>query len=529
MGLLSFLSILSFSACGAGASQSSSQYEASINIPKYNANDSAHVLITENNGNWNEDVLNDLTKQHFYIKPGKYHKTVANKTYAINIRSSGTEDKRRTLSLHNGNDTHPAALPDNQVADVLFYFVAGANYWTIDRMANLDRNLNPSLRFIDGASHNIVNRWHLRNFKYGVTVRPSCNYNTVQNSYLNQMTHEGRMKDNVAMAIHDARTTGSRIVGTKFINNDIRNSNDGVQLVVGGSATDVQYPDTIIDSNHIWVDKNIYTNGDYATNGYNPKGKYMIAENAIGLKTGSNDPTRPVIITNNIMWGYRKGDETADGSFSGSNHGVSFASQDNAANIKLHNNIFFDSVRAATIVGGLNWDVRHNIFTQINKVNPLDVKTYGVLVSVAKNVKVEENTFVDIQPRSSGAGYFFAYNESVNSPFSRNVAIDSTGTTSSFGNKADGNFFYNAPSVRLNGINDRVFSTSAEAKMEDYTFRYERFTAAPKQKTLKGVITTNKSPHYEKAGSKIANTTTAAASVYQNSRSFPEIIAFIIL
>jgi hypothetical protein len=41
--------------------------------------------------------------------------------------------------------------------------------------------------------------------------------------------------------------------------------------------------------------------------------------------------------------------------------------------------------------------------------------------------------------------------------------------------------------------------------MKDYTFTYQRFTAKPKQKIIKGIVTTKASPHYGKAGSSLTN------------------------
>ena len=69
------------------------------------------------------------------------------------------------------------------------------------------------------------------------------------------MTHTGRMSDDVGIALANNGITGARTEGTKIINNDIRNANDGIQLVVssGITASDVTYLDTIIDSNRIWM------------------------------------------------------------------------------------------------------------------------------------------------------------------------------------------------------------------------------------------------------------------------------------
>lgn len=95
MKLLGFLFIINSSLFAI----SNTQYEESINIPQYNTNDSTHVLITENNGNWSATVLNDPTKQHFYIEPGNYEiGTHGTGTY-ITLSANGTQNERRTMSL----------------------------------------------------------------------------------------------------------------------------------------------------------------------------------------------------------------------------------------------------------------------------------------------------------------------------------------------------------------------------------------------------------------------------------------------
>lgn len=37
-------------------------HEEAVDIPPYDVNNSTHVLITESNGNWNNSVLNNLTR-----------------------------------------------------------------------------------------------------------------------------------------------------------------------------------------------------------------------------------------------------------------------------------------------------------------------------------------------------------------------------------------------------------------------------------------------------------------------------------
>jgi len=495
--------IFNFSACatGSGENRNINQYKEKVVIPKYNPNDRSHVLITPSNGKWNRYVLNDPNKKHFYVTPGKY-------PIKINLTRSGTKESRRTLSLYNGNDTHPAALPMNQVADVRFYF-NGASYWTVDRMANFNETLFGSMVFLKKAAHNIINRIYIKNYSFGIIIHPFCHYNTIQNSYLDHMTHAGRMADNVGIALANNRVKGTRTEGTKIINNDIRNANDGIQLVVSSNTTDVQYPNTIIDSNRIWMDGDIYTNGDYSVNGYNRSGKYMIGENAMDLKTGSNDPAKPVIVTNNIIWGYQRVDKTGGGFFSGG-AGTAVVLHYGVYNIKINDNIIADSQRALAIsaleksipYSAKNLEFKNNILYNLNTINPTDDPTYACFIYNSSNIDVENNTFVDIPTNSGGSGSFFRFQKTINSTFAKNLVINSYGTSTKESNSVKNNYFYSS-TQRLNGSNERYYNNADTAKMGNYTFMYERFKANKKYKTFKGVVSTEKSPHYKKAGSQI--------------------------
>ncbi len=480
-------------------------YEEKVVIPTYDPSNPEHLLITPSNGNWRSDVLNNPVYQHFYIKPGRYHTK-------INLTASGTKNSRRTLSLYNKNNLHPAALPDSQVADVRLYF-KGASYWTLDRMAVLNTALSYALKFYEKATHNIINRLHIKHYIYGIVINPFCHHNTIQNSYMNHMTHAGRMSDDVAIALASSNVVGTRTQGTKIINNDIRNANDGIQLVVSAAlrANEVAYPGTVIDSNRIWMDGEVYTKGNYAAEGYESNGEYMIGENALDLKTGSDDPTQPVVITNNIMWGYQRVDTTANSSYSGGS-GQAIVVHYGVYHTKINNNIVTHSQRALGIAdleeGGpaysaRNFEIRNNIFHKLNTVNPEDDRTYGVFVYNSKEVVIAHNTFVDIALNSQGKGYFFNYNNTTESPFTENVVINASGTRSSMGNRVANNFYYNAQHIRFEGTNEQLFANSNTANMSDYTFAYERFTTHPKHKILRGILTTEASPHYMQAGSNI--------------------------
>jgi len=512
---LLFFYLLNFSACATGSDtqkQESFFYEERVIIPKYNPNDFTHVLITPSNGKWNRYVLNDPNKKHFYVKPGKYSSKY------INLTRSGTKSSRRTMSLYNGNDLHPAALPDNQVANVLFHF-DGADYWTIDRMANLDRNVNPSMRLMNGASHNIINRWHLRNYKYGISIYSYCHYNTVQNSYINHATEAARrVMDSVGLNIHTNGKSVGEAIGTKFINNDIRNATDGIQITrsKGKGSNNANFEGTIINNNRIWMDKTTYID---AKGKLNPSGSYFYGENAIDLKAGSENPKNPVIVTNNIIWGYSKTDLRS------LKAGKPFTSHYGVKNLKMNRNIITDCKIGPVIISAEDWEFKNNIIHNIYTVRGQSM----LYLSENQRVKVENNTFVnDVINRNGWSLYIhqLATNDSIKS----NVFINTPragGVTK--GHIFDNNWFYNSKESLPN--NNEHHPSIKQAQMDNYIFTYERFTNKLKTKELKNVVSTNLSEHHDDQAGSFLRREMRASSIFikGNITILPESVIMLLL
>ncbi len=128
--------------------------------------------------------------------------------------------------------------------------------------------------------------------------------------------------------------------------------------------------------------------------------------------------------------------------------------------------------------------------------------SYGaVMLWETLDVQFENNTIVDARVRS-----IWGKKTILNLFFRKNVIIGSTSPSSEAPSQTsfNYNYYYNtASSGYASGANDVVFATNTQTKISDYTFTYERFTKVPKQKILKGIITTKESPHYKKAGSNI--------------------------
>ncbi len=489
-----------------GGDSHCSGYEEQASIPPYDPGNPEHLLITPSNGKWTNANLNDSPYRHFYLEPGDYSGTT------ITLTSDGTEDNPRTISLFNGNDTHPAALPDNQQANVSFSF-DGGSHWVLDRLSFLSV---PPVVLHPQSKYNVINRAHFRNFgSYAIIIESEADHNTIQNSYLDTMTESGRLSDGFAICFDYREGSSDITTGCKIINNDIRNANDGIMLFVLQSdlpAHTVYYPDTVISCNRIWVDGDIYTNGDWSDNGYDFDGQYQVAENALDIKSGSNSPDHPVVISNNILFGYRRMDPTAmEGHAIGDRLPAAITMHYGAAYVRVEGNVIYDSAHGINIsdASGEAYSVgysviRNNIFAKTGMPNPTDSDGYyGVNLNQASDIAVVNNTFRDHGIRS-GCEFFVTWNSS-NITFSDNVAISALGARWGGGTTntaADGNWYYDSTQT-LGGTSDHVFAAPSEANMTSLNFMYERFTAAPKQHVVEGVVSTSSSPHYGLAGSNI--------------------------
>ena len=105
------------------AEEEANQYLEEVVIPPYDALDPTHLLITTVNGGWTQTNFDEGTPyRHFYMEAGDYGTT------KINIEAVGTIRGEYTLSLHNGNDIHPASLLDAEQANC--FFELRGNYWT---------------------------------------------------------------------------------------------------------------------------------------------------------------------------------------------------------------------------------------------------------------------------------------------------------------------------------------------------------------------------------------------------------------
>jgi hypothetical protein len=158
------------------------------------------------------------------------------------------------------------------------------------------------------------------------------------------------------------------VLDTHFLNNEVYNCSDGLQLVsrrnpIEGVTGQDNYSGTIIDNNDFYLTNAYWSNckGQQSNDG-----QCSFAENAIDIKAGAADSKKPVVISNNRMWGWNKTDndcldnKRCSGLDSqGSAISIHFYG---AKNITINNNIIWQSNRGVSITNeASNIILKHNI------------------------------------------------------------------------------------------------------------------------------------------------------------------------
>jgi len=479
-------------------------YLEKFTLPTCDANN-PEVFFIKSNEDWSH--INDKDKTIFCVAPGDY-----SSLGAIKLTTSGSAEKRRYIVLDNGNDLHPASLDESEQANVRIYFNS-ANYWILDRLSDLNNKSGYLMRIEYGSSHNVINRYYAKNYYNGVRILPNSNYNTIQNSYIDTSTHEGRLGDSVAIGII-LNNDNEVVYGTKIINNDIKNAGDGIQLVSNRATQGISGEGTIIDNNNIWCSAEIYTDGNYKNDGYsnNPLSLYKIGEDGMDLKFGSKNPEKPVIITNNRVWGYIQGDPTAIGKQTIA-PGVAIMAHFYVENVKFENNIIFNSDQS--IVAGddggqplvlKNWSIKNNIFANIGNKRPNQDFLNTFLIYNSKNISISYNSFIDFTPNTDGKINRGSIRlQSMDGVFNNNLLVKTFDLIYKWGNTeiANENYYYQSKEIIQNDISPHIYSSEEEANLKDFSFIYERYTKNKKIKEIKGIISTLDSPHFSKAGSNI--------------------------
>ncbi len=464
----------------AGTNQGST-YEEDVYIPVYDASNSEHLLVTVANGNFSQ--INNPAYKAFFVAPGDYGNT------RINLTADGTSQDKRYIVLHNGDNLHPGKLANNAARAKVGFTLNNADYWVIDRMSFWDGAAG--LRPIDmlGSSNNIINRYYLYDVADSITVNRGSDNNTFQrcraeNNDLN--IHQDAPMFGIT---HGAQPYSNDVIANnKFLSSESANRVDFIQTVRQSpfGSTVLSYPGTIMDNNHAYIDDRFYTDG---SGNHDVNGLYAYAENAFDLKVGSEDAGNPMIVSNNIGWGYRQSDGTNS---SLSDSGVSNAMHFGLNNIIIEDNVMFDSNAGIFFSGkynnitAKNTVVRRNIFD--------DIKGYAVFLSASDNVDFEDNLFKNIG-QNGGQAMNFSSGEgaNINGSFINNKVFNANGKQLAAGAPPatrTGNEYWNIGNNGLTATsgNDVIHGSDPTAGYTDFTFITDRYTNSPRTLTVQKVV-----------------------------------------
>jgi len=466
-------------------------YEENVILPTYNANNSEMFLINSN-ADWSH--INDTDKKYFFIAPGDYS-SMGNTSYTdfygrIVITTTGTATNKRYIILHNGNDTHTGKLSRNQLAKVGFV-LQNANYWVIDRMAYWESPEALSPIEIKNSDHNIINRYFIHNVGSGIYVLPGSDYNTVQNCRI-ERDDISIFHDRAGIGLHNDNQDNISITNTKVLNNEVYNFVDGFQTIRTNenNTPNCNFEGTIVDHNHFYIDNTIYTDGN---GNHDPNGNHAYAENGMDFKIGSENPINPMIISNNIMWGFRSGDTTNSNL---GDPGAVLPIHYNVNNTVIKNNISFDSAVGFSIddpksgYSMRNSIIKDNIF--------YNIKGRVLFIKYTDNVAFINNLCKEIAINNN---YWSRFHQSSNLNFSENILVNTGNSESrvSEGNDLStfsviNNTYYQSLPSEIADTTDIILTTDPTLNYDDFVFTTDRFTNNPRTITIPKVIKINHAP-----------------------------------
>ncbi len=444
-----------------------SSYLEPIDLPKCDANNT-EVQFIRSNADWK--MINSSSKRIFCVSPGDYRSLGQ-----INLKVSGTAEKRRYIVLNNGNDLHPAQLSPSKRANFAF-ILEGADYWVIDRCSAFDVTYPYyTFRLNKGSSHNIINRMYTSNTVNPFWIRKNSNYNTIQNSMFDGKSFANYNSELGGVLMEDW-DDNTYILGNKFINNEFINMN-GIRL--GDKESRNNYFDgTIIDGNLQEYNENIRCDCGAAKT-LNPDGDCMFTEAVfVSCKGGSSSASAPIIISNNVSYGGRKSRSIGE-----IGHGGNTVNAYMGADfLHIYNNVFFDSTGGISIADayGQPWGTQgakiyDNILIDCGDYTGNSLKA-PLRMYDAKDGNIQNNLIIN----PVGAYWAKVGNNVSGSVFGNNDIVNigsSTFKSGGGGWSSPSNNFYN--------------TTTEAGYTKDFTFTKYKFTNNPETVTIPNVLKPN--------------------------------------
>ncbi len=220
------------------------------------------------------------------------------------------------------------------------------------------------------------------------------------------------------------------------------------------------------------------------------------------IKGGSNDPAHPVVVSNNIFWGFRNTDVNGGGSGGG---GTAISIHYDSKNVVLSGNVIFDSEQGLAVSdpGGLvfateNLIVEHNNFYDMGKQADGDI--YATYAYTTSGSIFRYNTFVGATVPKRTI-WFSNSRDDLGLVVQCNVAVSCLAANGSRPSDiiVEKSYHYN---TELRQDSDGTYFMNAEeARLEDLVFWTDFYTGSPRRFVLPSVVTTSESPHAGWCGS----------------------------
>lgn len=352
-------------------------------------------------------LLSDKRYRVFCIAPGDYRS--AGLQHIVSV--SGRADTPRVIRMLGSAFESPSAFaraPLDQVPLLPPLHFRDSHHWVLDRLAFVDidkaEGVHP-LRFF-ASSDIVMNRLRVEQNRYGIEFHHLSQDITLQNSLIGDMDMDAEHgNDAVCVAIEGRYTDKGEdaepvsIHRIRVIANEIYNCNDGVQLIWNKDAEHwPDFADTLVAANDIYIDERRLTD---CKGNLKPDGACACTENAVDIKAGSKQSTRPVVISHNRFYGWRKTDSICNRKARSWGTAISVhfvASQ----NIRIEKNLFWDVASGIALTRSAHdIGVVDNIFHTVPKVgggNGVAIVSYkGVSgVEIARNRILKADVWLSV-------------------------------------------------------------------------------------------------------------------------------------
>ena len=345
---------------------------------------------------------------------------------------------------------------------------------------------------LKNADHNIINRYFMHNVGSGIYLYPGSDNNTIQNCRI-ERDDIHLFHDRAAIGLYNDYRNNISIKNTKILNNEVYNFVDGFQTIRQNPADtpNDNYEGTIVDYNQFYIDETIYTD---CHGNHDPQGDCAYAENAIDLKVGSENSENPVIVTNNIMWGFRKSDQTNSDL---GDPGAIMPIHYNVNHTVIQNNVSFDATVGFSIADPYNENAMRNVSIDDNIFYNID--KYAIYMADSDAIEFKHNLFKNIHSLTYDA-WFIGDGTDTNIDFSYNTIID-TANKSATGHinslNASNNTYYQSSSGILQNGSDTLLSEDPSIQYNDFIFMADRYTDHPREMHVPKVVKPNTAPVLE--------------------------------